>query len=216
MTRDEAVTEIKQLASFRQGTTDDAVIRTYLQRVQEFYENGPVLAELPWFLRSDRSDRSTTAGEERVPIPADFLREAEPSALYFVPADTDKPEVELRKDDTDFLRNKYPRAETGEPKEYSLDGKYFRLFPTPDAIYTLRMVYYKQATVLTSNIENDWLKYAPWLLIGRAGRLWSTALRDLTGAKAFGEIEGEALKTLSDESEARKHANRRYQMGGVI
>jgi len=164
MTRDEAVVEIQEILSFR--TDQVAGIERRLKRAQTFAENGP---QLPWFLKTERSSIATAVDEERIPLPNDFLKEYEESALWYVPTDTDEQEVPLVKDDLDFLRGKFPRTSTGIPTHYAIDSKYFRLFPTPDAAYTVKMVYYKKDTVLDSDIENLWLEHAPWILIGRAG-----------------------------------------------
>ena len=211
MTRDEAVVEIQEILSFR--TDQVAGIERRLQRAQVFAENGPTL---PWFLQSERTSVSTIASEERLPIPIDFLKEAELSALWYVPTDTSEGEVELVKDDLDFLRVKFPRTSEDVPTHYALDNLYFRLFPTPDAVYSVKMIYNKKDTVLTSDIENLWLKHAPWVLIGRAGQWLAMALRDKTAREIFISLESEARLVLNIESEDRQHVNRRYQMGGGV
>ena len=211
MTRDEAVEHIKRLCGYR--TTGDTDIIAFLQQAQGLMETAP---ELPEFLRSERSYITTQAGEERIPVPNDFLRETEESALWYVPESSAAEEKELIKDDIDFLRVKYPRTQKGVPLQYALDNDYFRLFPTPDKAYLMYMTYYQRAALLTSNIENRWLKRAPWLLIGRAGSLYAGSIRDATAETKFNQVEQDAQVRMDIANEASEHANRRYVMGGEI
>jgi len=210
MMRDAARTRIQQTLGFR--TDKETEIINALQEAQVILERGAVL---PWFLQTEVSSIVTVADEERIPIPSNFLREWEEDPLWYFVAGTggdDDTWTELAKEDLAFLRGKYPGS--GKPIAYALDIKYFRIFPTPDAIYTLKMVYYKADTVLSTNIENDWLRYFPYLLIGEAGRLFSPGLRDKDATAQFSRwaVEGRALMLV--ENEARIHSSRRYVMGG--
>lgn len=208
MTRSEAVAIIQQQLSFRSDQADNIV--TYLKLAQQTLEKGRTI---PWWLRSERSYIYTTADEQRVVIPTDFLREEEGSQLAYIPDDADADIVFLDKDTVDQLEQFYQRT-TGEPKAYALDGKYFRIFPTPDDVYQIRMVYGKKDVELTSNIENQWLKYLPYLLMGVAGRMIAGALRDNTAVQIFSQWEREGIALMVSENEAREHTNQDYQIGG--
>lgn len=208
MTRDEVIALIQQQLGFRSDQATNLV--TYMQLAQQTLQQAPTL---PWFLKSERSYIDTTANEERIPLPTDFLREVEPSCLVYVPTDTDEDKVFLDKDFGDQLEEYYQRT-TGAPEAYCIDGEYFRIFPTPDAVYRIRMVYYFKAATLTTNIENEWTLHAPFLMAGIAGGMIAPALRDKGASAQFKqwEIQGRAL--LFSDTEAREHANMDYQMGG--
>ena len=211
MDRDTARARIQQALAFR---TDKATeIINALQDAQVILERGAVL---PWFLQTEVSSITTVVGEERVPIPSDFLREWEEDPLSYFVAGTggdDDAWTELAKEDLAFLRNAYPGS--GAPVAYALDVKYFRIFPTPSEIFTLKMIYYKSDVVLSTNVENEWLKYYPYLLIGEAGRLFSPALRDKEATAQFSRWAAEGRALMLVENEARIHSSRRYVMGGV-
>lgn len=176
-------------------------------------ELGPTL---PWFLISEQSYITTTADEQRLVLPTDFIREVDEARFVYIPATTadDTTPVDLVKDDYDQLASDYADADAGPPEAYALFGSYFRVFPTPDASYTIKMIYYKKDTVLTSNVENNWLANAPRLMMGKAGIAIATALRDMQAVEIFRSWEAEGRTTLYNADEARKHANRVYQMGG--
>lgn len=170
---------------------------------------------LPSFLLSEISSKATQIGEERVPIPTDFLDEAEPDALwYFNPSADDPASVwtVLHKDDIDFLRGAFPGS--GPPQAYAFDGTYFRIFPTPDAVYTLKILYYKSDVLLDLTTENKWLKNIPYLLIGEAGRELAFALRDTVAVQYFDKMSQSETVGLFATEQAQINTNRTYTMGG--
>lgn len=205
MTRDEAVTRIQNTLGFRTDQTSN--IQTALKDAQVKLEQG---AELPWFLLTEISTSTSTPDEERVSLPTDFLREYEEDPLWYV--DSAGAWHVLAKDDLETLRADYAGA--GAPIAYALDPKYFRLFPTPDDNYTLKFIYYATDTVLTTDVENNWLKYFPYLMIGEAGRLFAPGLRDAAAVKQFQQWALEGRREMTVANEARMHSSRRYIMGG--
>lgn len=210
MDRATAVARIQERFGFT--TNLDTEIVAALQDSQAELEQE---VELPWFLISEISSITTTAAEERIPVPTDFLREVDGDALWYynstATADEDK-WVELGKDKTDFLRATLPGS--GPPEAYSLQGEQFRIFPTPDDTYTIKLVYYKQDQVLTSNVENQWLKYASDLMIGEAGVKIAIARRDQAAMQFFSSLLTRARTRLVQASQAREDSNMRYVMGG--
>lgn len=208
MTRDEAVSSIQIQLGFRTDQTANIIIA--LKQVQARFENA---ATKPWFLLSEKTSIRTTTNEERLQLPTDFLMEHEENGLTYVPADTDEDPVQLSKDDYDQLKAYYGN-ETGEPEAYCIMGNYLRIFPTPDDEYTLHMFYYQRDDKLNTNIENDWLKWAPELMMGAAGKIIAGALRDANAMKTFTEWETRGLTELYRENEARKHTNTDPQIGG--
>ena len=219
MTRDEAVAMIKLQLGFR--SNQDTNIVTCLQLAQTQLELQPTK---PWFLMSEDSYIRTEADEERIPLPDDFLEEVEDAVFKYVPDDSDglSDEVDLFKGEYDQLRKNYKNwvntttdLESGAPEAYCLMGSYFRIFPLPDDDYLIRMIYYKKDTVLSSNVENGWLKHAPLLLMGKAGQMIAGGpLRDMDAVKVFQGWESQGALALFGREVSRDMANKRLQMGG--
>lgn len=211
MMRDDAVTRMRRYLGFN-PRLDTAILVDALKDAQQELENRP---ELPWFLITEVATISTTQGESRVALPADFIREYEQEALYIYDSSEGK-WTPLEKRDADQLRKKFKDDSDSEdePKFYALDGSYYRLYPVPDAVYTLKSVYYAQDTVLDSDVENNWLKFAPNLMIGLAGMFVTKGTRDQQAKMEFQELAQLGGSQLDREMEARDTANRRYVMGG--
>lgn len=213
MLRDEAVARIQQKLGFRSDRSAEIV--TALQDAQIRAE---LAAFLPWFLITEIASATTTSGEERCPVPDDFIREYEDEALWYFNSGASDPEdqwTELGKENLDFLRTEGSFGGSGPPQAYSLDGLNFRIFPTPDAAYPLRLVYYARDTVLSTNIENNWLKYYPFWLIGDAGMDIAQDLRDRDAINWFTEKKDEARAQAIIDTTARAMANRRMVVGGL-
>jgi hypothetical protein len=125
---------------------------------------------LPWFLISEEAIGLTTAGERRVDLPDDFIRQIdEEKPLYYRTAEG--VDVELKKGAYDELMSWYGSTAAGAPEAYAMRGEYFLLFPAPDAEYTLVMpgYYAKQADIADNTSENPWMKWVPDLVLGLAG-----------------------------------------------
>lgn len=209
MTRDEAVSWVQFHLGNRTDLTTQA--QNALIAAQEELERQDFL---PWFLRTEVMPLTTTIDEERLAIPDDFIREWEEGALYLV--DSDGELVEIEKDTLTILRAQFKGAATGQPTDYAMDNAYFRLFPTPDAAYTLKLIYYAHAAELSSNIENAWLKNAPWMVISQAIMVLAPGLRDTAAfniaEKKFSSAKSDCVKS----GEARDIEGRRLQMGGPL
>ncbi len=212
MIRSEAVIRVQRGLAFRGDKVLE--IEDALRDTQVELENS---AFLPWFLKTEVADfdQRTTVDEERVRIPDDFIREVEADALWYFNSTTtvdSEKWTPLQKDIPEFLREDLPGS--GSPRAYALTKDYFRIFPTPDAQYQLKMVFYKNDELLTSNVENEWLKYASDVMIGRAGIRIASALRDQGAISFFSALEQSGISRMINETEAREAANFRYVMGG--
>jgi hypothetical protein len=211
MTRDEAVAMIK--LQLRVRTDSDTNIITALKMAQQQLE---LLPTKPWFLISLDSYITTVVDERRVNIPDDFLSEIDEAGLNYIEGAglvTDKQHF-LKKAAYDTLVDTYG-VEEGEPKAYALVGDLLYLFPLPDDEYIIRMIYYKKDTVLSNNVENGWLKWAPYLLMGEAGLVMSGGpLRDKGATDVFTAWKQQGLGSIYNMNEARMHANVEYQIGG--
>lgn len=171
MIRDKAVDLLLGRLGQRNSTVLKQAIIDEMVFVQETTLEGR--EELPWFLLSETSSKSTATNEERIVLPSDFLLEWEEGGLYL--QETDGTETLLEREDWDVLKAE-PRLEgAGKPTFYDLVGDYYLLRKTPDAVYEMKMRYYQKATSLTgvygdsSNIENVWLANASDWLIAETG-----------------------------------------------
>lgn len=214
MTRDEAVAAIQEQLGFRSDLSTNII--TNMKLAQVTLEKGPTK---PWFLVSEDSYIRTTNAEQRIPIPSNFLQETDQAVLRYIPDTLTDGEVDLKKDDYDVLRKNFldtttGTIETGAPEAYALLGNYFRIFPTPDDDYLLRQIYYKTDTVLSTNVENGWLKHVPYLLIGKAGGQIASALRDSAALSTFKSWENEGRLILLSQNVDREFSNRDMQVGG--
>ena len=209
MNRSAAVGRVQAILGFRTDLV--STIEGALQDAQIDLELQP---PLPWFLVTEVSSNATVKDEERVIVPVNFLQDFEEDPLWYFDGTLADAEqwVVLPRDDLQILRANHPGS--GKPKAYALVGQNYRIFPTPDAVYTLKQIYYKTDALLATNIENDWLKYAPNVLIGEAGLLLPPAVRSPESTTDFQRMSQKARVLLDHATEQRLNSNRRYIMGG--
>lgn len=211
MTRDEGVARIKEQLAFRQ--TLDSTIVTNMQLAQTGLESAPTK---PWFLVTDYAPLVTVADQEYVALPDDFLQEVEESHLWYRASDypTTK-DLKLVKDDYDDLKELYKDSESGTPEAYAIMGYRYYFFPLPDDVYSIIGRYYARATSLTTNVENGWLKEAPFLILGTTLKLIATGpLRDQVAAGVANEWIAMGQSLLRGQNEMRLSASREDQIGG--
>lgn len=212
MQRDALITLIAQQCGNVNLTNEIISNMDFVQSI--LLEQDPDLAL--WFLLTEDATASTVAEEPRVPVPTDFLIEDDSQLLEVLNPDTSK-YVEVVKGDVDELTREFAEEVSGMPTRYALVGSYFRLFPTPDAAYTLRMRYMaKQALPSTGNIENAWMKHAADLLIAEVGtRVAGLHLKDLETAAVFKAGVAPAKTRLTKLKTAREEANTSRAMEGL-
>jgi hypothetical protein len=120
--------------------------------------------------------------------------------------------VELKKGFHDRLVSAHTAF--GAPKRYALVGDYFLLRPVPDTVYEIRTRFFLQDTILSGpEVENKWLKYAPYMLIGDAGAIMATALRDKEAVAVFQAMFADARRRLSVDGVEREMANLHESVG---
>jgi hypothetical protein len=168
---------------------------------------------LPWFLLSEKATMETEIGEDRIPLPCDFLMEFEEGTLFYVDDEEEEP-VPLVKETFEKIREAYPG--TGAPKAYALTNGYFRLRYVPDAVYTLGVIYYQRDTVLDSNIENRWLLNAADWLIAETGMVAANWIQNDRMAQIFRAERDAARSRILTRHEARMHANMDYYMNPEV
>jgi hypothetical protein len=122
---------------------------------------------LPWFLLTGLESLSVTLGATSVAYPDDYLGEDEDSAVWLYDATAAQPLTQLRKMAYDDMLVKYPG--TGTLKAYAIGSTGFLLAPAAQEACTLKHRYFAADTVLSTNIENQWLKHAPDVVIAELG-----------------------------------------------
>lgn len=210
MTRDEMLTLLLRRAGQREGDTklqnqlieESKLVQDNLEQNGVQIQGGGVF--WPNFLVSEISTASTTADEPRVDLPADFLMEVEEGALFY--KDSSGSWHTLQKEFWDSLKN--AGLGEGKPEYYAMLGDYFYIFPTPDASYTLKLIYFQQDTKLSDNVENRWLRKAPGLFLSKLGAVMAEQyLYDNQLAQRFQKEEAEAAIQLYNAEVAREQAN---------
>lgn len=214
MTRSQLVAIMLARLGRRNDTLLQVNIETELQNVQETVcEQRP---SLPWFLLSEMTDANTTAGEDRIELPGDFLMESdeEEGALwYYDSTNEDNQWILLTKDSEVFL--KATQSGTGAPVAYALAGEYLIVKPTPDDTYPMRFKYFKKDELLTGdNSDNQWMKF------GRNCLMYETLavvareyMKDEASAAGFEARAAENWERLRRAEIARQEAGRDRQMG---
>lgn len=129
---------------------------------------------MPWWMEKDTevlaANISTVANTKTVAVPTGFLMETEDGGFFREDSSADSGYVKLVKDDFDALLASGTYSGTGKPKRYALKDDTLYLFPTPDAVYTLRGVFFKADDVLSGDSDtNGWSTHASRLLMSLAG-----------------------------------------------
>lgn len=213
MTRDEMVAEIQVYLGFR---TDQAtVIAAQIQAQQRALETTVKWVKRPWFLQSDRSSTVVTATvdgfDERILLPDDWMADIEEDGLWIT--DSEGKEHLLIKNEENVLRSTFINDNPTLPSHYCRSGDYYRLFPTPDAAYTIKMRYYQKDAVLSTNTsENRWSRYAPNILIGRAG-MFLAGTANNARQEMLSAMYREAKEAIESQAVYDDADNRQYAMG---
>lgn len=208
MLRDDAVALIKQGLGFRKDLDEEIITQMKVEQAQ--LERS---ATLPYFLISEFANINTVIGEERIPLPTDFLQEYEEGTLWHF--DSEAVLGEQYRPLGKALLDEVKTTLTGPPETYVVTDELFRLFPLPDKIYNLKMIYYFQDVVLDDNVENQWLKFASDLILGLTGLYMAEEIENDKAMAKFEKRAARASDRLFRENEARKHTNVRYIMGGA-
>jgi hypothetical protein len=206
MNGQEAIDRLKfRMSRFGSSTALDADILAELKLAQTRLETDPVL---PWSLLTELAAITLTAGESRIIVPADMIREYDGGSLEVL--DAEGKEHPIKKGIWENIRYDSRYATNALPKKYATVGGYFRLRPIPNAAYVLKMIYWKEDAVITVGAENNWLKYHPDLVIAEAGQVIATGLKNEAAVKMFVNTAAAERTRLLIANEAREHANMEY------
>lgn len=208
MLRDEGVALIKQHLTFK--TTLDAAIVTQMQLAQTTLERARTK---PWFLEFHNTSLATVANTRSIALPTGFIVEKEEDTMLLTDADGVLHEV--NKEELSVLKHQFLNTDADVPEFYALVGSTIEFYPLPAAAYALDWTYYKADDVLTTNIENAWLREVPLLLLGSAGQMIAAGpVRDNPGAAIFSAWIQLGKDILSTHNTDREVRGRVLQMGG--
>lgn len=182
MLRSAAVTRIARGLGFRTGL--DTIIVDALQEAQRNLEGGD--KTLPLFLLQEDATMTLSAGNHSIALPTGFLGIKDDERPHFVGTSSDTPI---------FLTPKtYMNAVVGQirttdveraPSIYVLRTGTIDFITTADTDYTFTWSYYKADDVLTTDIENGWLRESPDWLMGQAGLILAMDMRDKSSIELF-------------------------------
>lgn len=180
---------------------------------QEKLEQAP---ELPWFLEVEEATAETEPGEERIPLPTDFIREVEDFNLSLLDEDGNLEDLAKRTYDqaeVEVSRN----ADPGIPSIYYIRNGYIILRPTPDGVYFVRFpTYYGKQEPPQDNetSESEWFKTVPDLMIAMAGvQVAGKRLKDPDLVTLFNADQKSAEDRLVRLITAKQEENRERSMG---
>lgn len=172
MLRDAAVTEVQEYLGMKSDKVEMVV--SALKQAQAEAETGTTL---PWFL-IEAVTLTAVVDQQWLDLPADFIKEL-PETLW----------------DAEVLSSRIP---TGQfpldwafPSLYQIRAGKLWWSAAPSTAAELTWFYYRSDTLLDQNVENDWLRYFPYLLIGRAGEIVASKRRDPDGMKVCGKLRSE-------------------------
>lgn len=205
-----AITMLKFRLGSRTDADLDTLIPLEMDQAQFELEHG---GEPPWFLLTEDAYAITDVADRRLPVPADFLLEADEDCLWVEDANGNRIPLEKGEFDASLA---YWGAKQGFPVGYALAGRYFQLFPIPDQAYTVWMKYYaadKQPSSLLTTDTNLWLTWGQDLLLARTGRRMATYLRDSELVQVFAGEELAAITRIRLENVVREETNRSRSKG---
>lgn len=212
MDRTAAVTRIKRGLGFR-SDLDDTIVDA-LKEAQRLLERGRTL---PYFLMQEDQSLSVTSGSAEISLPTGFLKEVDDQGPHYI--NTDDKIVFTEKLDFDVGTLRFQSVDAGAPLAYALRKSTLVFWPSRDTAYTLTWSYYKSATALTTDVENEWLEESrgcPEALIGRAGMILAEDLENATAYTKFSKMYAEAWQGLLGATVERQLANKPLHMGGKL
>lgn len=209
MTRDEAVAIIKRGLGFLNSTLHDDAIVAALKQAQVLREGG---RSLPWFLLQEDETFAAVEGQQAYALPTGFIRlDVDFNDVRIV--DSTGASYPIDPIGYDEAIRLYELTTNNQPEVYALRNNSINLFPYPDEAYTVQWSYYKKDDLLDTNIENQWLLNAPYVLIADAGLKMAKDLRDLEGAEVYQSEKAQWDDWFTREMTAKREANTLYVVG---
>jgi hypothetical protein len=197
MNRDTAVIRIQDGLGFATRQTDKIILR--LQEAQRELEMGK---SLPRFLVQEDQTLTIAAGTNYAVLPTNFLRVDDSYQPFYRAVGNDLPTyLTIKRYETEARQANFSGESSDNPTVMVL-RKFVAEFINP-VTTTLNVTwqYFKRASVLTGNIENEWLADtgAPEWLIGEAGYRMAKNLRDKDAMADFDDMRKTARAAVLGE-----------------
>ena len=128
---------------------------------------------------------STVAGTKTIALPTGYVQMRD---IHL----TGNPIVQLQYVTPEIMNRIHAGSDSGKPTVYTVIGDNISLGPTPDAVYSTSMLYYKTFDALSDSSPTNWvitnapdvylygtlLEAEPFLMNDARVQLWSTALTE--------------------------------------
>ena len=173
---------------------------TFTDRIPEFISLAESDMNREVSLRENRVryTTTTTSGDEYVDVPDDLRK----IISFRVDADADSSLLFVTPEQMNTL---FRSGYTGQPQRFTVVGSDFRLGPTPDAAYTLELVYERNFPPLSdTNTTNGVLTRHPEMYLNGALHHAHNWLQDETKAAYYGQLFLRGMeKVRTDERDIR-------------
>ena len=221
MTRTEAVQRINDAIGFRSlGNPLEATIIRRLQEAQRDLEKGKTL---PRFLIQEDQPLVLNTGEHTTPLPAGFLRDVDETGIRFYIAPNSTRVRFLKRvyykdgiQASAFVSEHDPSEpiQRRAPQFYVIRKTAIDFITVANTTYNFLWDYYKAADLLTTDIENAWLRFAPEWLIGEAGLRLARSLGNQQAQTEFDAVRTAGRAASFGEDLADELSSGPLQMGG--
>lgn len=210
MTGQEALDLLMMRLGNRTDSETRAALLLELNEAKNRLEQSP---NRPSLLIYTDSALVTTAAQETLALPTDFLGEIEGEQPYYL---YNNDRIYLSRGRREALLLAYG-TEPGRPLTYALQEQMF-FYPIPDNTYTLTWRYYKkQGTIADDAVQNTWLTQFGDLLMGSVGVLFATTvLRDLAAAQSFQRLLDAGAARYAQHAIDQEETNVDAAMGGEL
>ena len=143
---------------------------------------------------------ATVSGDSTVEVPSDFLEIRDFVVLT-------NPIQPLSYSSPSTLSNDPRASEVGVPKSYTILANEFLLSPSPDGVYTLRLLYYSSPPYMSSaNTSNVFLNVAPDALLYAALLEAEPYLMNDGRVNTWGSMYDRAISSLTKSDENTQYS----------
>jgi len=143
---------------------------------------------------------ATVSGDSTVEVPSDFLEIRDFVVLT-------NPIQPLSYSSPSTLSNDPRASEVGVPKSYTILANEFLLSPSPDGVYTLRLLYYSSPPYMSStNASNAFLNVAPDALLYAALLEAEPYLMNDGRVNTWGTMYDRAISSLTRSDENTQYS----------
>lgn len=182
----------------------DAEISDSVRTALDFYR-----AERLYF-NEGMSEMDTSAGQSEYPLPEDY------AGLWYMMITAGRYTYELSEQSYHWLDIHDSDTEnTGLPRDYAIFDQQFRLEPTPDDVYRLRLMYTRALELSASDSAvNAWITEAEELI--RLHAKVDLLVNRIRGQEAIAEAQG--LRSIEADvlQKIRRESNQRTKASGKL